>query len=78
LGDPLKGKLAAVLQTSALGGPTLSTGKGGGVDISYAPVKYSFFFNDKRGERERESLDDVFSLEYLTKKIVGSLPTYLT
>ena len=27
LGDPLKGKLAAVLQTSALGGPTLSTGK---------------------------------------------------
>jgi len=33
LGDPLKGKLAAVLQTSALGGPTLSTGKGGGVDI---------------------------------------------
>jgi hypothetical protein len=29
LGDPLKGKLAAVLQTSALGGPTLSTGKEG-------------------------------------------------
>ena len=25
MGDPLKGKLAAVLQTSALGGPTLST-----------------------------------------------------
>ena len=29
LGYPLKGKLAAVLQTSALGGPTLSTGKEG-------------------------------------------------
>jgi len=33
LGDPLKGKLAAVLQTSALGGPTLSTRIEAPVDI---------------------------------------------
>jgi len=35
LGDPLKGKLAAVLQTSALGGPTLSTRIEAPVDIKH-------------------------------------------
>ena len=35
LGYPLKGKLAAVLQTSALGGPTLSTTIEAPVDIKH-------------------------------------------
>jgi hypothetical protein len=50
LGDPLKGKLAAVLQTSALGGPTLSTGKGGGSRHQRAMEKGK----RRRGETIRE------------------------
>jgi hypothetical protein len=36
------------------------------------PSNILFFFNDKRGERERV----LTTCLHLTKKIVGSLPTY--
>ena len=48
MGDPLKGKLAAVLQTSALGGPTLSTRIEAHVDISRVPG-YGQFELSKQG-----------------------------
>jgi hypothetical protein len=66
LGDPLKGKLAAVLQTSALGGPTLSTGKGGGSRHQRAKIiaSYKIYFPElsiSNGINLRFAFDNIIS-----------------